>query len=56
MFVKEYLLLFSLEPFVFPSPLLKKLKIKMYKTIIFPVVLYERGTWSLTEGKQIENV
>jgi hypothetical protein len=25
----------------------KKLKIKMYKTVIFPVVLYGCGTWSL---------
>ena len=32
-----------------PSCLLSKnLKIKIYRTIIFPVVLYECGTWSLT--------
>jgi hypothetical protein len=28
--------------------LTKKVKIKMYKTIISPVVLYGRETWSLT--------
>jgi hypothetical protein len=26
----------------------KNLKIKVYKTVIYPVVLYECGTWSLT--------
>ena len=35
--------------FVFSSRLLSKnLKIKIYKTIISPVVLYGRETWSLT--------
>jgi hypothetical protein len=28
--------------------LLKNLKIRIYKTIILPVVLYGCGTWSLT--------
>jgi hypothetical protein len=32
-----------------PSHLLSRnLKVKMYKTVILPVVLYGRGTWSLT--------
>ena len=30
------------------SLLSKKLKIKIYKTIILPIVLYGCGTWSLT--------
>ena len=30
------------------SLLSKKLKIKIYRTIILPVVLYGRETWSLT--------
>jgi hypothetical protein len=37
------LLSFSL---VFPSHI-KKLKIKIYRTVIFPVVLYGCETWSL---------
>jgi hypothetical protein len=35
------------KSFVFPSHI-KKLKIKIYKTVIFPVALYECETWSLT--------
>jgi hypothetical protein len=30
----------------------KNVKIKIYKTIIVPVVLYEYETWSLTLGKE----
>jgi hypothetical protein len=41
------LLLFSPKSFVFPS-YIKKLKIKIYKTAIFPVVLYGFETLSLT--------
>jgi hypothetical protein len=41
------LLLFSPKSFVFPSNL-KKPKIKIHKTVILPVVLYECETWSLT--------
>jgi hypothetical protein len=44
------LLLFSPKSFVFPShtpP--KKLKIKVYKTVILPLVLYGCETWSLFE-------
>jgi hypothetical protein len=41
------LLSFGTEPFVFSSAV-KKLKIRIYKTIIFPVVLYGCETWSLT--------
>jgi hypothetical protein len=41
---------FSSEPSVFSSAV-QKLKIKIYKTTILPVVLYGRETWSLTLGK-----
>jgi hypothetical protein len=41
------LLLFSPKSFFFPSHI-KNLKIKIYKTVILPVVLYGCGTWSLT--------
>jgi hypothetical protein len=44
------LLPFNSEPFAFSSAV-KKLKIKIYKTTILPVVLYARETWSLTLGK-----
>jgi hypothetical protein len=30
----------------------KNLKIKIYKTVILPVVLYGCGTWSLTLGEE----
>jgi hypothetical protein len=30
----------------------KNIKIKMYRTIILPVVLHECGTWSLTLRKE----
>jgi hypothetical protein len=30
----------------------KNLKIKIYKTVIFPIVLYECETWSLTLGEE----
>jgi hypothetical protein len=41
------LLPFGLEPSV-SSVAVKNLKIRIYKTIILPVVLYECETWSLT--------
>jgi hypothetical protein len=41
------LLLFGSKSFVFPSHI-KNLKIKIYKTVILPVVLYGCETWSLT--------
>ena len=41
------MLLFGAEYFVFRF-LFKKLKIKIYRTIILPVVLYGCETWSLT--------
>jgi hypothetical protein len=41
------LLLFSPKSFVLPSNI-KNLKIKIYKTVILPVVLYGCETWSLT--------
>jgi hypothetical protein len=34
--------------FVFPSHIKKNLRIKIYKTVILPVVLYGCETWSLT--------
>jgi hypothetical protein len=45
------LLLFSPESFVFPSRI-KNLKIKIYKTVILPAVLYGCETWSLTLGEE----
>jgi hypothetical protein len=41
------LLLFSQKSFVFPSHI-KNLKIKIYKNVILPVVLYGCEIWSLT--------
>jgi hypothetical protein len=41
------LLSFSPKSFVFPS-YIKKLEIKIYKTVILPVVLYGYETWSLS--------
>jgi hypothetical protein len=38
---------FSAEPFVL-SPAVKNVKVRIYKTIIVPVVLYRCETWSLT--------
>jgi hypothetical protein len=34
--------------FCLPVSYKKKLKIKIYKTVILPLVLYGRDTWSLT--------
>jgi hypothetical protein len=39
----------SSESFSFPS---KNLKIKIYKSIILPVVLYGHETWSLLRKEQ----
>jgi len=39
---------YSVQDLVFSSLLQKNLKIKIYGTIIFPVVLYGCETWSLT--------
>jgi hypothetical protein len=44
--------LFSPKSFVFPSHIKKKLKIKIYKIVILPVVLYGCETWSLTLGEE----
>jgi hypothetical protein len=41
------LLPFSSEPFIFSSAV-KNVKIRIYKTIILPMVLYGCETWSLT--------
>jgi len=48
--VRKCLLSFGAESFVFL--LSKNLKIKIYRTIILPVVLYGCGTWSLRLGKE----
>jgi hypothetical protein len=48
---RECLLLFSPKSFVFPS-YIKNLNIKIYKTVILPVVLYGCETWSLTLGEE----
>jgi hypothetical protein len=45
------LLLFSPKSFILPS-CIKNLKIKIYKTVILPVVLYGYETWSLTLGEE----
>ena len=39
---------YSVQNLFSSSLLSKKLKIKVYRTIILPVVLYECETWSLT--------
>ena len=46
--VRECLLLFGTESFVFQFATQKVKKIKIYRTIIMPVVLYGCETWSLT--------
>jgi hypothetical protein len=46
------LLLFGSEPSVFSSAVKKLTKIRRYKTIILPVVLYGFETWSLTLGEK----
>ena len=43
---------FGAESCVFPSLLPQNIKIKVYRTIILPVVLYECGTLSLTLRKE----
>jgi hypothetical protein len=46
------LLLFSPKYFLFLSHIKKNLKIKIYKTVILPVVLYGCKIWSLTLGEE----
>jgi hypothetical protein len=46
------LLLFSLKSFVFSCLISKNVKIKIYKTVILPIVLYGCETWSLTLGEE----
>jgi hypothetical protein len=41
----------SSESFDFPSAV-QNVKIKIYRTIILPVVLYRRKTWSITLRKE----
>jgi len=38
----------SVQNLLFPSPVQTLVKIKIYRNIILPVVLYGYGTWSLT--------
>jgi len=38
--------------FCLPVSRRKKLKIKIYRTVILPLVLYECETWSLTLGEE----
>ena len=45
--MRECLLSFGAESFVFQLAI-QKLKVKIYRTIILPVVLYVCETWSLT--------
>ena len=45
------MLLFGAESFIFQFAI-QKLKIKIYRTIILPVVLYGCETWSLTLSKE----
>ena len=47
----EYLLSFGAEAFVFQFAI-QKFRIKIYTTIILPVVLYGCKTWSLTWRKE----
>jgi hypothetical protein len=46
------LLLFSPKYFVFTSHIKKNLKIKIYETVILPVVLYGCETWSLISREE----
>jgi hypothetical protein len=43
---------FGPEPFVSFRLLSKSVKVRIYKTIILPVVLYGCETWSLTVGEK----
>ena len=43
---------FGAESFVFQVAVQKNLKIKIYRTIILPVVLYGCETWSLTRWEE----
>ena len=49
--VRECLLVFGAESFIFQF-VINNLKIKISRTIILPVVLYGRETWSLTLRKK----
>jgi hypothetical protein len=48
------LLLFSPKSFVFPFHIKKNLRIKIYGTVILPVVLYRCEIWSLTLREEHE--
>ena len=48
----EVLLLSSVQNLLSSSLLSKNLKIKIYRTIILPIVLFGCGTWSLTFRKE----
>jgi len=51
--VRQCLLSFGAESFVSTSLLSKNLKIKIYRTIILPVVLYGCEIWSLREVRRL---
>jgi hypothetical protein len=42
----------SVQNILSPRPITKNLKIKIYRTVILPVVLYGCETWSLTFGEE----
>jgi hypothetical protein len=44
---------FGEEPLVFQFTIQKNIRIKIRRTIILPVVLYERETWSLTPRNRL---
>jgi hypothetical protein len=46
------LLPYSAEPFVFSSAV-KNIKIRIYETIVLPVVMYGCDTWSLTVKEEL---
>jgi hypothetical protein len=46
----------SFQNLLSPRLLSKNLKIRIYRTIILPVVLYGRETWSLTVRKEEQTV
>jgi hypothetical protein len=45
---------YSVKIFCLPVSYQKNLKIKIYKTLTLPVVLYGCETWSLTLGRNID--
>jgi hypothetical protein len=50
--IQDMLAIFKSKIFCTPVSYQKNLKIKIYKTVILPLVLYGCETWSLTLGKE----